>query len=83
MDPAVLNNREFRIRTVKTPKKNEDPTSGEDKIIHPETVKLIVERGKEAVKYVALTAVGVYATIKVVDTLSQIAVKKTKSADNK
>jgi hypothetical protein len=74
-------NREFRIRAVKTKKTNEDATPGEDKIIHPETVKLIAERSKEVVKYVALTAVGVYATIKTIDTLSQIALKKTKSAD--
>lgn len=74
-------NREFRIRAVKTNKKNEDSTTGEDKILHPETVKLIAERSKDVVKVLALTVVGVYATIKVVDTLSQIAVKKTKSAD--
>lgn len=58
-----------------------DVAPGEDKIIHPDTVKLIAERSKDVVKYVALTAVGVYATIKTIDTLSQIAVKKTKSAD--
>jgi hypothetical protein len=76
----MFQNREARIKFVKS-KKTEDSTPGEDKILHPETVKLIAERGKEAVKYVALAAVGAYATIKVIDTLSQIAIKKTKSAD--
>lgn len=73
-------NREFRIRAVK-PKKNEDSPNGEDKVLHPDTVKLIAERGKEVVKFAALTVIGVYATIKAIDTASQVIVKKTKSAD--
>jgi hypothetical protein len=70
-----------QVTLVKTPKAK-DSTPGEDKILHPETAKLITERSKEVVKYVALTVVGVYIAIKAADTLSQIAVKKTKSADN-
>lgn len=77
----MLNNREFRIRVAK-PKKGEDPTSEESKILDPDSVNLVMENGRKAVKYIALTAVGVYATFKAIDTLSQIAVKKTKSADN-
>lgn len=75
-------NREFRIRAVKTKKNAEEPTPGEDKILHPDSVKLIIEQGKKSMKYAALTVVGVYAAFKTIDTLSQIAVKKTKSADN-
>ncbi|AVD99459.1 hypothetical protein SEA_BING_37 [Streptomyces phage Bing] len=55
---------------------------GEDKILRPETVQLVAEKSKEVAKYVALTAVAAYAAVKTIDTLSKIAVKKTKSADN-
>ena len=75
------NKRAVQVTFVKTDK-NENSTPGEDKVIHPDTVKLIAERSMEVVKYVAITMVGVYATVKTIDTLSQIAVKKTKSADN-
>jgi hypothetical protein len=82
LETAVFNNREARIRFVK-PKKNEDSPTTEDKILHPDTVKLIAERGKDVVKFAALTVVGVYATIKAIDTASQVIVKKTKSGDDK
>jgi hypothetical protein len=75
----VFDKREARIRFVKP--KNEDPTTGEGKLLHPDTVKLIAERGRDVVKYTALTVVGVYAAIKAIDTASQVIVKKTKSAD--
>lgn len=55
---------------------------GEDQILRPETVQIISEKSKEVAKYVALTAVSAYAAVKFIDTLSKIAVKKTKSADN-
>lgn len=76
----MFNNREARIKLVNT-KKDKNSTPGEDKILQPETVKLIAERSKEVVKYVALSAVGVYAAFKAIDTVSQVIVKKTKSAD--
>jgi hypothetical protein len=72
--------RGIRITLDKT-KKTENSTPGENEIIHPQTVKLIAERSKEVVKYVALTAIGAYAAFKAIDTVSQIAIKKTKSAD--
>lgn len=81
LETAVFNKREARIRFVK-PDKNEDSTTVQDKVLHPDTVKLIAERGKEVVKFAALTVVGVYATIKAIDTASQVIVKKTKSGDN-
>lgn len=71
--------RSINVSFAKTPQTD---APGEDKFLHPDTVKLIAERSKEAVKIIALTAVGVYAAVKTIDTLSQIAVKKTKSADN-
>lgn len=72
--------RAVQVSFVKTDDKKATPD--EDKYLRPETVKLITERSKEVAKYFALTAVGVYAAVKTIDTLSQIAVKKTKSADN-
>jgi hypothetical protein len=80
LDPAVFNNREFRIRAVKT-NKNEDPAPTVDEILHPDSVKLIEETGRRFVKYLAATVVAVVVVIKVADTLGDIAVKKTKSAD--
>lgn len=76
----MFKNRAIQIQAVK-PKKNEDSASGESKILHPDSVKLIAERSKDVVKYTALAVIGAYAAIKTIDTLSQIAVKKTKSAD--
>lgn len=61
---------------------NGQTVPGEDKILRPETVRLISEKSKEVAKYVAITAVAAYAAVKAIDTLSEIAVKKTKSADN-
>jgi hypothetical protein len=82
LEPLVIGNREVRIKLAKQDKKNQqNATPGEDKKVHAETVTLIAERTKEVVKHVAIAAVGVYAAFKTIDTLSQIAVKKTKSAD--
>ena len=61
---------------------NGKTTPGEDKFLRPETVQLVAEKSKDVAKYVALTAVAAYAAVKTIDTLSKIAVKKTKSADN-
>lgn len=73
-------NREARIQIAKV-KKDANPANGEGKVIHPDTVKLITERGKDVVKYTAFAVIGVYAAIKTIDTASQVIVKKTKSAD--
>uniref|UniRef100_A0A8F3E9G0 Uncharacterized protein n=4 Tax=Rimavirus rima TaxID=2560784 RepID=A0A8F3E9G0_9CAUD len=64
----------------KYPKAN-DTTPEETHILHPDSVKAIADHGKTLVKHVALAAIGVYAAVKAIDTVSQIAVKKTKSAD--
>lgn len=81
LETAVFKNREFRIRAVKADKSEGSPTE-ETKILHPDTVKLIAEKGKDVVKFAALTVIGVYATVKAIDTASQVIVKKTKSGDN-
>lgn len=70
------------VSMSKKPSNGKDASPDDGKIIHPDTVKLIAERSKEVVKFIAITAVGAYAAIKAIDTLSEIAVKKTKSADN-
>jgi hypothetical protein len=75
-----LKNREARIKFVKTDRKEEDAPTMEE-VLNPDSVKLIEEAGKRFVKYVAITVVVTAAAIKVADTLSEIAVKKTKSAD--
>jgi hypothetical protein len=62
-------------------KKADDSAPEETHILHPETVKAIADHGKTLVKHVTLAAIGVYAAVKAIDTVSQIAVKKTKSAD--
>jgi cobalamin biosynthesis protein CbiG len=72
--------RSLRISVVKDDKAKTAPA--EDKELRPETVQLVAEKSKEVAKYVALTAVAAYAAVKTIDTLSKIAVKKTKSADN-
>ena len=81
MFKKAKNRRAIQVQFVKTNDKDATTAPGEDKILHPETVELIAERSKTVVKYVAIAAVAVYATVTLVDTLSQIAVKKTRSAD--
>lgn len=76
----LFNNREARVRFVKTDRKEDDAPTMEE-VLNPDSVKLIEEAGKRFVKYVAITVAVTAAAIKVADTLSEIAVKKTKSAD--
>lgn len=78
---AVLKNRELRIKMSKAPR-NEDDNPITEEIINPESAKLIEETGRKLIKHFAVTVVTVVVVIKAIDTLSEIAVKKTKSADN-
>lgn len=78
----MFKNHAIKVSLDNTKNKSKDSTPGDDKILHPDTVKLIAERSKEVVKFVAITVVGAYAMFKAIDTLSEIAIKKTKSADN-
>ena len=63
--------------------RNKDSTANDDPFIRPETVKLAAEKTKEIAKFVAITAVAAYAAVKTVETISEIVLKKTKSADKK
>lgn len=77
----MLGHRELRIRTVNTKKIDNAPTTV-DEPLNPDTVKLIEETGIRFVKRLVITVVAAVVAIKVIDTLGEIAVKKTKSADN-
>jgi hypothetical protein len=72
-------NHEVRVRLAK--QGNDDPTPAE-KQINPESVKLVEDTAKRFVKNLAITVGVVILACKAADTLSQIVVKKTKSADN-
>lgn len=77
----MFKKRAVQVSLVDKPKgaKNDNPDDG--KKLQPETVAAIADRAKEVVKHVSIAVVGVYAAFKTIDTLSQIAIKKTKSAD--
>jgi hypothetical protein len=71
-----------QVTFVDQPRKAESSTPEKTTSISPETVTLITERAKEVAKFVGLVVIGTYAAIVAIDTVSQIAIKKTKSADN-
>lgn len=68
---------------VKTPKDQDDAVDIQTELIKPETVIQIEESGKRLVKYTAMTIFAVVAALKVIDTLGEIAVKKTKDPNEK
>lgn len=74
----------FAIQTqiVKAPKKTEDSDPTMASAIGESSARLVNELAKDFVKYAAGAIVGAVILYKAADTLSQIAVKKTKSADN-
>jgi hypothetical protein len=75
--------RAIQVSVVKTsPKKTEDPESTMATAIGESSARLVNELAKDFVKYAAGAIIGVVVLYKAADTLSQIAVKKTKSADN-
>jgi hypothetical protein len=81
---AMLKNREARIRFVKTKDKPEDDlTAAMDEVFNEDSTRLIEETGKRLIKHFAIAMVITVGAIKVIDTLGDIAVKKTKSADQK
>ena len=75
-----LKNRELRIKMVKNPKHDETDTTELEEGFHiePETITKIA---REIVKISAIAVVTVLAVDKILTTASEIAVKKTKSAD--
>jgi hypothetical protein len=78
----LFKNRELRIKVANTKNDNEKTTTKVDEILHTDTLQKIEETGKRLVKYVAGAVVAGIVIVKAADTLSQIAVKKTKSADD-
>lgn len=80
--PAMfLKNREFRIKMVKTPQTEDDAPEMETRIhVDPEQIAKIT---KGLVKHAAIALGTIIVVSKVLDTLSEIAVKKTKSKDTK
>jgi hypothetical protein len=75
-------NREVRIKLSKTNDPDDHEYTSMDDVITPDNAKLLEETGKKLAMYSALAVTSVIVVFKVADTLSQIAVKKTKSADN-
>jgi diaminopimelate decarboxylase len=79
-----LKNRELRIKVAKTKKNEENDISAiMDDVVNEDSAQLIEELGRKLIRNCAITAVVVFSVIKVADTLGEIAVKKTKSADQK
>lgn len=75
-------NREVRIKLSKTNDPDDHEYTSMDDVFTPDNAKLLEETGKKLAMYSALAVTSVIVVFKVADTLSQIAVKKTKSADN-
>ena len=75
-------NHEIRVRVANAKKDNEDSAPSVQQIINPESTKLVEDAAKRFVKNIAITVGVVILACKAADTLSQIVVKKTKSADN-
>lgn len=78
----MLNRFAIQTRLVKNPKKNQDSDPTMADAIGESSARLVNELAKDFVKYAAGAVAGAVVLYKVADTLSQIAVKKTKSADN-
>jgi hypothetical protein len=72
----------IQTRLVKTPKKTEtsDPTMADT--IGESSARLVTELAKDFVKYATGAVVAGVVLYKAADTVSQIVIKKTKSADN-
>lgn len=70
-------------KLVKTPKGQDDAVDIQTELITPETITQIEESGKRLVKYTALTIFAAVAALKVIDTLGEIAVKKTEDPNKK
>lgn len=79
----LFKKRAIQVSVVNTrPKKTEDSDSTMASVIGESSARLVNELAKDFVKYAAGAIVGVVVIVKAADTLSQIAIKKTKSADN-
>jgi hypothetical protein len=73
----------FAIQTklVRAPKKTDDSDSTMADAIGESSARLVNELAKDFVKYAAGAVIGAVVLYKAADTVSQIVIKKTKSAD--
>lgn len=78
----MFKKRAIQVRVVKTNPNTENPTDPMASAIGESSARLVNELAKDFVKYAAGAVVGGIVVYKFVDTLSRIALKKTKSADN-
>jgi hypothetical protein len=79
----VFNRYAIKPVLVKTPKENKDSSATMEERIGTASGELVTEIAKDVLKRTAITVGVIIVAIKVVDILGEIAVKKTKSADNK
>lgn len=77
----MFKNREFRVRIAKPEKGVDESVTPISDILDQEAIHNLEEAGKRLVKFTAIAVVGSIAALKVLDTLCEITVKKTKSAD--
>lgn len=77
----MFRRRAIQVSYVKTPKIDTTATPEEAAQIGATTAELVTETAKDVLRKAAIAVGAVIIAYKVADTLSQIAVKKTKSAD--
>jgi hypothetical protein len=77
----LFRNRAVQVRVVKTDN-TENTTDPLATAVGESSARLVNELAKDFVKYAAGAVVAGIAVYKIFDTVSQIAVKKTRSADN-
>lgn len=79
----LFRKRAIQVSVVKAAsKKTEGSDSAAATAIGESSARLVTELAKDFAKYAAGAIIGAIVVYKAADTLSQIAVKKTKSADN-
>lgn len=79
----MFRKRAIQVSVVKTsPKKTEDSEPTMESAIGESSARLVNELAKDFIKYATGAVLGAVVVYRFADTLSQIAVKKTKSADN-
>lgn len=78
----MLNRFAIQTRLVKNPKKTVSENDTMAEAVGESSARLVNELAKDFVKYAAGAIIGVIVISTATDTLRQIAVKKTKSADN-
>lgn len=75
----MFRKRAVQIRLVKNADASKDDPTIAD-ILNEDSIQLIEDAGSRLVTKISISVVAAVAAIKIIDTLCQIAVKKTKSA---